>query len=228
MPYQERKRHKPWLQFGCMQDLICVSLRKLTCALYEPEMWDVQVDGSLYYYITWKMSSLWAKANPEPFFCFPDVLCPDVETFWQSFSCWWNLKNDDFIDLNNETIIYTFRHDFSHKLGLNPCLIIAKYYIYCASRDKDNYKALLAFLKSKLSKEKSKCKSQINYRSAYSLPILANKNKTTQHSHIGVCVSFPFSLCFLLVRLFFPFFLLYTFFLNLFNWWFVSNVWYCH
>ena len=39
-----------------------------------------------------------------------------------------------------------------------------RYYIYCASRDGENYyfEAFLAYLKSKLSIEKSKCKSQIN------------------------------------------------------------------
>ena len=91
------------------------------------------------------------------------VSCPNVQTFWQSFSRWWNVKNDDFIELNEETIIYGFTQDFSQQRGLNLCLIIAKYYIYCASRDEENYyfEAFLAYLKSKLSIEKSRCKSQI-------------------------------------------------------------------
>ena len=91
------------------------------------------------------------------------VSCPDVQAFWQSFSRWWNVKNDDFIVLNDETIINGFTNDFSQQLGLNLCLIIAKYYIYCASRDGEKYyfEAFLAYLKSKLSIEKSKCKSQI-------------------------------------------------------------------
>ena len=63
------------------------------------------------------------------------VSCPDVQIFWQSFSRWWNVQNDDFIVLNDETIIYGFTNDFSQQLGLNLCLIIAKYYIYCASRN---------------------------------------------------------------------------------------------
>ena len=66
------------------------------------------------------------------------VSCPNVQTFWQSFSRWWNVKNDDFIVLNEETIIYGFTNDFSQERGLNLCLIIAKYYIYCASRDGEN------------------------------------------------------------------------------------------
>jgi len=92
------------------------------------------------------------------------VSCPDVLTFWQSFSRWWNVKNDDFIDLTDETIIYGFTNDFRQQLGLNLCLMIAKYYIYCASRDGENYyfEAFLAYLKSKLYIEKSQCKSQIN------------------------------------------------------------------
>jgi len=72
----------------------------------------------------------------------------DVQTFWQGFSRWWNVKNDDFIDLNDETTIYGFTNDFSQQFGLNLCLIIAKYYIYCASRNGENYyfEAFLAFL----------------------------------------------------------------------------------
>ena len=31
------------------------------------------------------------------------VSCPDVQIFWQSFSRWWNVQNDDFIVLNDET-----------------------------------------------------------------------------------------------------------------------------
>ena len=47
------------------------------------------------------------------------VSCPDVQIFWQSFSRWWNVQNDDFIVLNDETIIYGFTNDFSQQLGLN-------------------------------------------------------------------------------------------------------------
>ena len=51
--------------------------------------------------------------------------------------------------LNDEDIIYG--------------LIIGKYYIYCVSRDEEKYyfEAFLAYLKSKLSIEKSKYKYQI-------------------------------------------------------------------
>ena len=92
------------------------------------------------------------------------VSCPDVQIFWRSFSRWWNVQNDDFIVLNDETVICGFTNDFSQQLGLNLCLVIAKYYIYSASGDGENYyfEAFLACLKSKLFIEKSKCKSQIN------------------------------------------------------------------
>ena len=74
-----------------------------------------------------------------------------------------NVKNDDFIVLNDETIIYGFKNDLSQQLSFNLCLMIARYYIYCASRDGIEYyfEAFLAYLKSKLSFEKSKCQSQI-------------------------------------------------------------------
>ena len=47
---------------------------------------------------------------------------PDVQAFWQSFSNWWNVKNDDSIDLNEKTIIYGFTNNFCQQLGLNLCL----------------------------------------------------------------------------------------------------------
>ena len=78
------------------------------------------------------------------------VSCPDVQIFWQNFSQWWNVQNDDFIVLNDETIIYGFTNDFSQQLGLNLCLIIANYYIYCASWDGEKYyfEAFLAISKA--------------------------------------------------------------------------------
>ena len=89
---------------------------------------------------------------------------PDVQAFWQSFSNWWNVKNDVSIDLNDKTIIYGFTNNFSQQFGLDLCLIIAKYYIYSASREEEQYyfEAFLAVLKSKLQIEKAKCKTQIN------------------------------------------------------------------
>ena len=78
------------------------------------------------------------------------VLCPDVQAFWKTFCNWWNFKNDEFI-------IYGFRNNLREHLGLNLCLIIAKYYIYFASREKEPYyfEAFLVYLKSKLAIEKN-------------------------------------------------------------------------
>ena len=53
-------------------------------------------------------------------------------------------------------------NDFSQQLGLDLCLIIAKYYIYCVSKEGENYyfEAFFAYLKRKLSMKKShECKS---------------------------------------------------------------------
>ena len=94
------------------------------------------------------------------------VSCLDVQIFWQfkAFLDGEMFKMTIFIVLKDETIIYGFTNDFSQQLGLNLCLITVKYYIYCASRAGGNYyfEALPAYLKSKLSIEKSKCKFQIN------------------------------------------------------------------
>jgi len=53
---------------------------------------------------------------------------------------------------------------FARHLGLNLCLIIAKYYLYTASRKEEEFyfDALLAILTNKIKIEKQKSKSQIN------------------------------------------------------------------
>ena len=112
----------------------------------------------------WVWPFMFSECNTQQTMNHLFVSCPDVQIFWQSFSQWWNVQNDVFIVLNDETIMYGFTNGFSQQLGLNLCSIIAKYYIYCASRNGENYyfKAFLAYIKSKLSIEKSKCESQIN------------------------------------------------------------------
>ena len=91
------------------------------------------------------------------------VSCSHVQTFWTKFTHWWNTKNDDFIKLNEENIIYGFTNNFALQLGLNLCLIIAKYYIYTAAREEDHYffETCLALLESRLDIEKHKSKAQI-------------------------------------------------------------------
>lgn len=75
------------------------------------------------------------------------VTCPIVQTFWLCFVNWWNSKNQDEINLDENDIIYGVTTNFPLPLGLNLCLIIAKHYIilYTASRKEEDY-----FLKLKL------------------------------------------------------------------------------
>ena len=86
------------------------------------------------------------------------VSCSHAQTFLTKFTHWWNTKNDDFIKLNEENIIYGFTNNSALQLGLNLCLIIAKYYIYTAAREEDHnfFETFLALLKSRLDIEKHK------------------------------------------------------------------------
>jgi len=54
--------------------------------------------------------------------------------------------------------------NFAHHLGLNLCIIIAKYYLYTALRKEEefHFDAFLAMLTNKIKIEKHKSKSQIN------------------------------------------------------------------
>jgi len=53
--------------------------------------------------------------------------------------------------------------NFARRLGLNLCIIIAKYYLYTTSRKEEFYfDAFLAMLTNKIKIEKHKSKSQIN------------------------------------------------------------------
>ena len=74
------------------------------------------------------------------------VLCPDVQAFWELFVIGGTLRT-----MNEQIIIYGFTNNLREHLGLNLCLIIAKCYIYFASREKEPYyfEAFLVFLKSK-------------------------------------------------------------------------------
>ena len=93
------------------------------------------------------------------------ICCSFVKRFWTEFTNWWNTKNDDSIELNEENIIYGFTNNIALQLGLNLSLIItAKYYIYIAPREEDPYffDTFLAVLRSKLDIEKHNSKLQIN------------------------------------------------------------------
>ena len=106
------------------------------------------------------MSPMHANANSETSFC---QSCLNVQAFWNTFATWWNVKNDDSIELHEKNIIYGFTINSPLRLGLNLCVLIAKYYIYTASKDEQHYyfETFLALLKDKISIEKSSSKSQI-------------------------------------------------------------------
>ena len=89
--------------------------------------------------------------------------CSKVKSFWSHFTNWWNFKNSESITLDENMIIYGVANDFSRRLGLNLCLIIAKHYIYTASRKEEEYywEAFMTVLESKIQIEMHKSKKQI-------------------------------------------------------------------
>ena len=84
--------------------------------------------------------------------------------FGLSFCNWWNSKNGDTNTIAKNEIIYGVTDNFARYLGLNLCIIIAKYYLYTASRKEEEFyfDAFIAFLVNKIKIEKHKSKSQIN------------------------------------------------------------------
>ncbi|KAL9955794.1 hypothetical protein ACROYT_G037173 [Oculina patagonica] len=89
--------------------------------------------------------------------------CQCYQSFWSHFTNWWNSKKSEPITLDENMIIYGVANDFSRGLGLNLCLIIAKHYIYTASRKEEEYywEAFMAVLESKIQIEMHKSKKQI-------------------------------------------------------------------
>jgi len=61
-------------------------------------------------------------------------------------------------------IIYGVTDNFARHLGLNVCMIIAKYYLYTTSRKEEEFyfDAFFAILTNKIKIEEQKSKSQIN------------------------------------------------------------------
>ena len=94
----------------------------------------------------------------------PFLNLPFCADFWTQFSLWWKGKTPNSISLSEQEIIYGFTRDLSRRLGLNLCLIIAKYYIYTVSQREEEYiwKAYCAILKNHLEIEKHKSKLQIS------------------------------------------------------------------
>ena len=74
-----------------------------------------------------------------------------------SLGNWWNVKNQGVITLSDNDIIFGFTNVLPLRLGLNLCVILAKYYIYTASRRKEYiWQAFCAFLRNHLGMEKHK------------------------------------------------------------------------
>ena len=114
------------------------------------------------------MPPLWRKTNVNPSFL--PVL--KLSFFWSRFTNGWNYKTGDTITLDKNEIIYGVGDNVVRHLGLNLCLIIAKYYLYTASRKEEEFfDAFLAILTNKIETEKHISKSQMNVRTP---PIVAN------------------------------------------------------
>ena len=62
------------------------------------------------------------------------VTCPNAQLFWTHFSVWWREKNNIEISLSEAQTLYGITDTVPQCLGLNLCLIIAKYYIYTAAK----------------------------------------------------------------------------------------------
>ena len=84
------------------------------------------------------------------------VTCSEAQLFWSLFTNWWNSKNDDTITIDRNEITYGVTENFACHLGLNLCMIIAKYYLYTASRKEEEFysNAFLAILTNKIKIEK--------------------------------------------------------------------------
>ena len=93
--------------------------------------------------------------------CFGPSVNPQL--FWTHFSVWWHEKNNIEISLSEAQTLYGITDTVPQCLGLNLCLIIAKYYIYTASKNEEDYffDAFLSILKNKIQIETSKAKVQV-------------------------------------------------------------------
>ena len=74
-----------------------------------------------------------------------------------------NQSHNIEISLSEAQTLYGITDTVPQCLGLNLCLIIAKYYIYTASKNEEDYffDAFLSILKNKIQIETSKAKVQV-------------------------------------------------------------------
>ena len=94
-------------------------------------------------------------------------LCTEKQTITQlfvtHFTDWWYEKNNIAITLSEAQILYGITDTMPQCLSLNLCIIIAKCYIYTASKSEEDYffNAFLSILKNKIQIETSKAKVQV-------------------------------------------------------------------
>ena len=91
------------------------------------------------------------------------VICPNAQLFWIHFTEWCYVKNNIEITLSEAQTLYGITDTVPQCLGLNLCMIIAKYYIYTASKNEEDFyfDAFLSILKNKIQIETSKAKVQV-------------------------------------------------------------------
>ena len=84
------------------------------------------------------------------------VTWSEARFFWSLFTYWWSSKNGERITLDKNEIIYGVTDNFARHLGLNLCMIIAKDYLYTASRKEEEFyfDAFLGILTNKIKIEK--------------------------------------------------------------------------
>ena len=91
------------------------------------------------------------------------VTCPNAQLFWIHFTYWWYEKNNIEIMLSEAQTLYCITDTVLQSLGLNLCMIIAKYYIYTASQNEEDYfsDAFLSILKNKIQIQTGTAKVQV-------------------------------------------------------------------
>ena len=91
------------------------------------------------------------------------VTCPNAQLFWIHFTDWWYEKNNIEIMLSEAQTLYGITDTVLQSLGLNLCMIIAKYYIYTVSQNEEDYfsDAFLSILKNKIQIQTSTAKVQV-------------------------------------------------------------------
>ena len=87
-----------------------------------------------------------------------------VKFFWIKFTSWWNSKNNPQVNnLQQRDILFALHPEKQTFLGINYCLLVARQYIYFATKNEDPFcfTAFLKFLKNKLRIDKQKIRDLV-------------------------------------------------------------------